>query len=796
MPGYKSIFKQFKLILIVMMILAIISTSLIMTFELSKITTDLSKQYSSLYSNDLIGDIESILDREVTLAIKASTTQDIIDWMENESNAAAKFYAYNELMNFNASFEANNSFVAISDSNNIYYLNSDTTLYNFKPSFNIETSNENNFWYYEALDTDKPYLFSINQNQSMDQTLVWINVKVMKGDETLGVIGTGVEFDTLVENINLNHRDAGISSLIIDDQGIIQIDTEVIINNDDNNTNETQTLKKYVPFESFQREVDNYLENPNKTTVIRLKTGSYAYAVLAPILDTNWHVVSFMKSGVFFNPNRFLFVTFLILFIIMTVGAIINFSVRKLFVKPFTQLVYSLDQNDSTYETNIYGLDRNDEFGLIANSIIHLTDRLVRSVPVGLFLLDKNGGFLFGNKYFLDQFGLENNEEFIKRYGSTLETLFTNENDYEIFMKTIRENLTLYVFETELMKSDFKHFWAELHLTKVENDNDYEYEGILLNIQLKKEYENELINLATTDPLTSLYNRRHFDEMAKKEVERSNRHGNDLSLVIFDLDHFKMINDQYGHIVGDEILSEVTTMASKCIRASDILARWGGEEFSILLPETDLHGAYQVAEKIRLMLNDYRHPIIKKITASFGVSQHYINESYYDWFERTDRSLYYAKEHGRNQVSGYFPNEPAFDPLIHLTWHQNFSSGNMIIDEQHKELFSLANLLISSSMKLQSDDAQNHAIMAFVGYIRKHFEDEEYILRETDFPESELTAHAELHKELLDRIEKLCNKENLTPNDVMNIGMILIQEVVYEHMIKEDTKFYSYTKAK
>ncbi len=790
MSDHKSVFKQFKTILIVMMILAIASTSLIMTYELSKITTDLSKQYSSLYSSELIGHIESKLNRETALALKASTTEVILDWMSEESNSSAKYNAYNELMNFNNSFGSGNSFVAISGSGNMYYLNSETTLFNFKPSESIEVTSEDKNWYSEALESDKPYLLSINYNQYTDQTFVWINVKVVDKGEILGIIGTGVNLDDLIEEIILDHHEVGISSIIIDDKGIIQIDSDVInkINKND------RTLRKYVAFESFHEQVQDYLDNPNEVTVIKLRSSPYAYAVLAPIMSTNWHVVSFMESGVFFNPNRFLFVTFFILLIIMTVGAIISYSVRKLFVKPFTLLVSSLDQNDSNYETKIYGLDRNDEFGTIANSINHLTDRLVRSVPVGLFLLDKNGDFLFGNKYFLDQFGLDSNDAFIDRYGSTLEELFTSSNDYEVFIKTIHENLTLYVFETELRKADYRHFWAELHLTKVSKDNGYEYEGILLNIQLKKEYESELINLATTDPLTSLYNRRHFDEMAKIEVERSNRHGNDLSLVIFDLDHFKMINDQYGHIVGDEILSEVTTMAGKCIRASDILARWGGEEFSILLPETDLHGAYQVAEKIRLMLNDYTHPIVKTTTASFGVSQRHINESYYDWFERTDRALYYAKEHGRNQVGGYNPNEPVIDPLIQLTWHHNFSSGNVIIDEQHKELFNLANSLISSGMKLQSDEAQNHAILAFVGFIRKHFEDEELILKDTDYPVVDQISHAEMHKNLLDRIEKLFNKENISPEDVMSIAMILIQEVVYEHLIKEDSKYFEYTK--
>ncbi|MBE0450993.1 MAG: diguanylate cyclase [Clostridia bacterium] len=791
MSDHKSIFKQFKTILIVMMILAIISTSVIMTNELRKITNDLSKQYSSLYSSELIGHIESKLNRETALALKASTTQDILEWMSEESNSSAKYNAYNELMDFNTSFEDGNSFVAISGSGNMYYLNSETTLFNFKPSESIEAISKDNNWHSEVLESDKPYLLSINYNQHTDQTFVWINVKVVDKGEILGIIGAGVNLDNLIEEIILDHREVGISSIIIDDKGIIQIDSDVINKINNNNS----TLRKYVAFDSFHEQVLAYLDHPDEATVIKLRNSPYAYAVLAPIMSTNWHVVSFMESGVFFNPNRFLFVTLFIMLIIMTVGGIISYSVRKLFVQPFNLLINSLDQNDSNYEAKIYGLDRKDEFGMLAGSINHLTDRLVRSVPVGLFLLDRHGNFIFGNKYFLDQFGLESNDDFVNRYGRNLEAVFTNNNDYEVFIKTIHENLTLYVFETELRKADFRHFWAELHLTKVTKDDDYEYEGILLNIQLKKEYESELINLATTDPLTSLYNRRHFDEMAKKEVERSNRHGSNLSLVIFDLDHFKMINDQYGHIVGDEILSEVTAMASKCIRASDVLARWGGEEFSILLPETDLSGAYQVAEKIRMMLSEYIHPIVKTTTASFGVSQHQINESYYDWFARTDRALYYAKEHGRNQVGGYNPDDPAIDPLIQLTWHHNFSSGNTIIDEQHKELFSLANSLISSGMKLQSDDAQNHAIMAFVGYIRKHFEDEEYILKSTDYPLVEQMAHAEMHKSLMNRIEGLCSKENISPDELMKVGMILIQEVVYEHMIKEDSKYFEYTKA-
>ena len=123
-------------------------------------------------------------------------------------------------------------------------------------------------------------------------------------------------------------------------------------------------------------------------------------------------------------------------------------------------------------------------------------------------------------------------------------------------------------------------------------------------------------------------------------------------MIIFDLDHFKQINDTFGHNVGDKVLKEVARIVRKNLRNTDIFARWGGEEFIILLPNTDLKGAKSVAEKLRRAIERLYIPELKgrKITASFGVTQVYNDELLAEAIHRADTALYKAKNEGRNQV--------------------------------------------------------------------------------------------------------------------------------------------------
>ncbi len=166
-----------------------------------------------------------------------------------------------------------------------------------------------------------------------------------------------------------------------------------------------------------------------------------------------------------------------------------------------------------------------------------------------------------------------------------------------------------------------------------------------------------LEQLAQTDPLTQLLNRRALTERITAEMERALRYDSTLALLMIDLDHFKSVNDNYGHLVGDDVLREVGLLLSETIRGSDIVARYGGEEFLVLLPETDDAGAETFAERIRLVIHN--HPFTRsgdlpplQITASIGVAMYPAAriESVEDLFARADAALYRAKADGRNRV--------------------------------------------------------------------------------------------------------------------------------------------------
>ncbi|WP_249779781.1 sensor domain-containing diguanylate cyclase [Bradyrhizobium sediminis] len=179
--------------------------------------------------------------------------------------------------------------------------------------------------------------------------------------------------------------------------------------------------------------------------------------------------------------------------------------------------------------------------------------------------------------------------------------------------------------------------------------------GIRDRIQMNKRIELQELaqNLrlrATTDPLTGLYNRAKFDESLASEVARSQRYKTPLALIMYDVDHFKQVNDVHGHQTGDDVLVRLSEIVFECIRTTDLLARWGGEEFVILAPGLDGPTAYQAAEKLRAAIEQATFSVVGKITCSFGVTEFSEGDSAATLVARADGALYRAKLRGRNRT--------------------------------------------------------------------------------------------------------------------------------------------------
>lgn len=166
--------------------------------------------------------------------------------------------------------------------------------------------------------------------------------------------------------------------------------------------------------------------------------------------------------------------------------------------------------------------------------------------------------------------------------------------------------------------------------------------------EIKARLEQE--KLAITDPLTALYNRLKTDAELELERKRASRSGESFGLMLLDIDFFKRINDTYGHPLGDRVLIDIAKILKNSVRETDIVGRWGGEEFLVICPQSAIEGLEVLAEKIRRRIESHDFPDSSKVTISIGISCYQPEETISTLLSRTDAALYLAKESGRNQV--------------------------------------------------------------------------------------------------------------------------------------------------
>ncbi|MBP1765665.1 MAG: ydaM1 [Firmicutes bacterium] len=320
-----------------------------------------------------------------------------------------------------------------------------------------------------------------------------------------------------------------------------------------------------------------------------------------------------------------------------------------------------------------------------------------------------------------------------------------------------------------------------------ENNDDL----IMLTEILKKKNE-ALQLLAVTDELTGLFNRHYFYQKIAEEAERSERYNEPLSMIILDLDNFKRINDTWGHLVGDEVLKETAAIVGRIIRKPDILARLGGEEFVILMPETGIHGALRVAEKIRETLDQNTHPVVGRYTASFGVAERIKEETFDSWLQRADEALYRAKKGGRNRVVGSEEQVQLPVASIELHWSKEWESGNKIIDDQHRELIELTNRLIYYSLSNAEFEKVDSQLDVLLQRVEQHFNYENHILFNMGYPDQQ--RHFIIHKTLLAEASK--RKEAYQKKELKLSAFLpfITDDVIIGHIKDEDAKYFPYTR--
>ena len=268
-----------------------------------------------------------------------------------------------------------------------------------------------------------------------------------------------------------------------------------------------------------------------------------------------------------------------------------------------------------------------------------------------IFITDKDGNLQMVNPAGMDLFGLSEAEI----TSSNISALFIEQSVVRKFIAAIFDKGYVHDFGVQLKGKNGKVMDCLMTVNaKKSTDGAFVgYEGIIRDVTPYKRMEEELRLLATTDSLTGVNNRRNFIGLAQKEINRSQRYGYSFSLLMLDIDHFKNINDTYGHSNGDQVLIDFCRLCLKEIRENDIFGRLGGEEFAIALIETDTEGAKIIAKRIKGAVSS--HSVIVdndkiRITVSLGITELCPNEDLETVIARADSALYQAKEDGRNLV--------------------------------------------------------------------------------------------------------------------------------------------------
>jgi diguanylate cyclase (GGDEF)-like protein/PAS domain S-box-containing protein len=277
-------------------------------------------------------------------------------------------------------------------------------------------------------------------------------------------------------------------------------------------------------------------------------------------------------------------------------------------------------------------------------------------------------GYYEVNQKWLDILGLR--REDIKNNQSDWEDRINQEDKQKIMpiIEDAIENNKTYTVEFRMRHKDGYDVWIEGAGSVIQRDsgsNPLRACGTHKDISQRKEDEltlkkkhkqlqkaqKELKKLVVTDKLTNIYNRHKLDSIIVKEKKRSDRYNTSFGIIILDIDHFKNVNDTYGHHVGDEVLQEFANILLTHSRETDIVGRWGGEEFLIIVPQTDKGSMLKFAENLRGTIQEYHFKTVENITSSFGVAVYKNKETVEDTINRADAALYVSKNSGRNQVN-------------------------------------------------------------------------------------------------------------------------------------------------
>ena len=424
-----------------------------------------------------------------------------------------------------------------------------------------------------------------------------------------------------------------------------------------NSFQEALQLKKYEPFEALSME------------------GISGTTLLSPIHRGDWHLGLFVPNSILNAPLNDMFGKLVLLTILwLGLGLLIAEFGSRFITRQVEQLVNAISADkDSTQSAatfrileikKIYDRFTETKKQLDELSIHFISSEIERKnandlydyAPCGYHSLDREGCIVKINQTELDWLGYRREELLGQPVTKLLDR--ASQSIFRANFKRLLSRGKLDDFELEIVRKDGSVMTMLIQISAL-FDKAGNYVGSLstsVDISARKRLETQLELEAHSDPLTGLRNRRDFEKQSEREIARSLRQGSPLSILMFDIDHFKKVNDSYGHAAGDLVLKRLGEGFRKVFRETDISARIGGEEFAVLMPDTDIDTATEAAQRLRLWVAEEKIQIDNdgtsiSVTASLGVAQmSETSASIQSLLKLADDALYIAKHEGRNKV--------------------------------------------------------------------------------------------------------------------------------------------------
>jgi len=420
---------------------------------------------------------------------------------------------------------------------------------------------------------------------------------------------------------------------------------------------------------------------------------------------------------------------------------------------------------------------------------------------IGMALVAPDGKWLLVNKSLCDLTGY-NEEELMETTFQDITHPDDLEEDLDYVNRILSGDLETYQMEKRYFHKDGRTIFILLSVSLVKNKNGSPLFFIsqIQDITDRKLLEKELVRQATTDLLTSINNRRQFYDLTERDILRSARYNEPLVLLMIDIDHFKKVNDTYGHGVGDEALKKMADVCRSELRSFDIFGRIGGEEFSILLAKTDVTLGFKIAERLRKSVERNRlitdKGVVKFTISIGGIAFSGARLSLESRMKQADQALYEAKNSGRNRTviennlaETELKKESPQKGFVRLEWDRAYESGHKLIDEQHQGLFRLTNMLLAAMIEPQEKTVCQQHMDELISEVSEHFKTEERLIETAGYPYA--SEHKKLHRKLINRAVEIARLHKRGQMYIGDVFHFLAVQVVSQHIIDEDRNFFS-----